>query len=100
LGQLNLAEIDRHPDDEAPVRRLGAATPPASGWADTTAGRVVTVTGDPRTGQLAAIEFRDLERAETTNRSSSESVSDGSPARPATSSRAACSRTCGLRRTA
>jgi two-component system OmpR family sensor kinase len=56
--------------EQALVRRLATATRPAYGWAETTAGRVryavapVSVRGDPRAGQLAAVEFRDLERAE------------------------------------
>jgi two-component system OmpR family sensor kinase len=56
--------------DRALARRLAAATTPAYGWAETTAGRAryavvpVSIRGDPRAGQLVAIEFRDLERAE------------------------------------
>jgi signal transduction histidine kinase len=56
--------------EQALVRRLAGATRPAYGWAETTAGRVryavvpVSVRGDPRSAQLAAVEFRDLERAE------------------------------------
>ncbi|HEX6021851.1 MAG TPA: histidine kinase dimerization/phospho-acceptor domain-containing protein, partial [Solirubrobacter sp.] len=56
--------------DRALVRRLSGAAKPAYGWAETPAGRVryavtpVSVQGDPRAGRLAAVEFRDLERAE------------------------------------
>jgi signal transduction histidine kinase len=56
--------------DQALVRRLATSTRPAYGWADSAAGRVryavipVSVEGDPRSGQLVAIQFRDLERAQ------------------------------------
>ena len=56
--------------DRALVRRLAGAARPAYGWADTPAGRAryavapISVPGDPRPGQLVAVEFRDLERAE------------------------------------
>lgn len=56
--------------DGALVRRLAAASDPAYGWSSSTAGRVryavipVSVAGDPRPGQLVAVQFRDLERAE------------------------------------
>jgi signal transduction histidine kinase len=56
--------------DEALVRRLAAATDPAYGWTDSAAGRAryavipVSVSGDARSGQLVAVQFRDLERAQ------------------------------------
>ena len=56
--------------NQALVERLAGATQPSYGWAETSAGRIryavvpVNVVGDPRTGHLGAVEFRDLERAE------------------------------------
>lgn len=56
--------------DRGLVRRLAAASRPGYGWADTAGGRAryavvpVTVPGDPTRGQLVAVEFRDLERAD------------------------------------
>jgi signal transduction histidine kinase len=66
-----VADAPAHLDtDPALVDQLADTTTPAYGWAETTAGRVryavvpSEVEGDPRSAQLVAVQFRDLERAE------------------------------------
>ena len=53
------------------VDRLANATAPAYGWAETTAVACATgsaeVEGDPRSAQLVAVQFRDLDALRSTS---------------------------------